>query len=176
MRLVGLLGKRLGGEGGRLRIILLAVGGLLLIAALGLGTAFYSRYVSSEIAANDRIRAKAENELGPIKPMPSSNFIRHSFLSKGEHGDVEDSYRSQSSYESIRSYYDQEFANHGWKFQNEESLKIWGKDVGAKEVSYCKAGLRGYVYFVGAQETKENITYTVGISWGMDRCATPTPR
>jgi hypothetical protein len=175
MRLVGLLGKRLGGEAGRLRIVLLVIGSLVLIGAVSLGTVFYVRYIRSEMAANNLMRAKAENELSPIKRMPSSNFIRHSFLSKGEHGDVEDSYRSQSSYESIRGYYDQEFANQGWKFQNEQSLKIWWKEVGVKEESYGNAGLQVYVYFVGAQETKENITYIVGTSWGTDRCATPPP-
>lgn len=99
--------------------------------------------------------------------MPGSQFIRRGTIAKGSHGTVTDHYYSQASYESIRDYYRREFARLGWKFEQEKKVNVWDQDVGAVELDFCKDGESGGLFFLGRQKTSENITYTVGTSWGL---------
>jgi|ERR1051326_121058 hypothetical protein len=150
--------------------VLLIAGFLLAIILAGAGAILYTRYVRLQTATTEQMKAESEKELGRITAMQESVFVRRDFLAKGEHGVVTDNYRSGLDSKMIRSYYDKEFLKNGWKFLKEENLPVWGKDIGAIQTSYCKRNLKGYIYLLGAQTTKENITYTLGISWGLDGC------
>ena len=135
-----------------------------MVIGIGVGAFVYVRHALNTVEQN---RNKASKELDSIRPMPGSQFIRRGTIAKGSHGTVTDHYNSQASYESIREYYSEEFARLGWKLEHERKVNVRDQDVGAVELDFCKDGESAGLFFLRKQESSENITYTVGTSWGL---------
>lgn len=150
----------------RLTPLNISVGALLIIALLG-GVILYVRSGTTTIMRIQEAKRSATTELDQIKSPPGSVFVRRGTTASGEHGTVTDYYRSQQTYDGVRNHYVNEFERLGWKFEGENGVPVRGRDVGAIKLRFCKNGNSGNVFFVGKQETADNITYTVGTSWGL---------
>jgi len=157
-----------GRSGYRFQVTLLnlTAGGFVAIALIG-ALVLYVRSGVRSFSRTQEARQKANKDLDQFKPMPGSIFVRRATTASGEHGTVTDYYRSEDKREAIRSYYLQEFQQLGWRFQLESRIPLHGEDVGATELVFCKDNERAALFFVGAQQMSDNVTYTVGTSWGL---------
>jgi len=147
-------------------ILILAVGMLLGVTVWG--AISYGRYIHTTEVAIEQMKGEAGAELNGLTPIGEAAYVRRDVIAHEGTGVVGDCFRSELGYDAIKEHYDKEFAREGWRFQREKRALIWGKDVGAMQVSYCKGALEGDLYFVGAQKTTGNITYVVEISWELD--------
>jgi hypothetical protein len=144
----------------------IAVGAFVAIGLLG-ALVLYAWSGITTIKKTHEAKQRATAELDRFKPMPGSVFVRRGSTAGGEHGTVTDHYRTDANYESVRDYCLREFQRLGWEFHGESKMLVRGEDIGAFEIIFCKNSERANLYFVGKQETAGNITYTLGISWGL---------
>jgi len=78
-------------------------------------------------------------------------------------------YLSKAQFSDIQGFYDHELQSHGWQFAQGRSLMQWGKDLGGRELVYCKGELAASVEYAG-QEPQRGWNYALRLSWGLHRC------
>lgn len=110
-----------------------------------------------------------EKEFAQIQHLLEATPIRHCFYSthKSHQALVSNQYKTTLSYPEIRAYYDSELAKHGWKFQREKGVLIWGQNYGGKEAIYSKGQYTASLYYAGDDPSARNWTYSLSISWGL---------
>jgi len=108
-----------------------------------------------------------------ITPMPHAISQNYQSIYKDQHALVEGDYLSTASYQQIRQYYIDELAQHGWQFKQESELRDWGRDLGGKEIFFCKGDYTATVVYSGmGQQANAGWAYALDISWGLkpDMC------
>jgi hypothetical protein len=78
-------------------------------------------------------------------------------------------YSSKTQFSDIREIYDHELQSHGWHLVQSRSLTQWGKDLGGRELVYCKGELAASIEYAGRQPQR-GWTYALRMSWGRHRC------
>ena len=119
------------------------------------------------------VQKDLEKEFKLIMPMPHAISQNYQSIYKDQHALVEGDYLSTASYQQIRQYYIDELAQHGWQFKQESALRDWGRDLGGKEIFFCKGDYTATVVYSGiGQQANAGWAYALDISWGLkpDQC------
>ncbi|MDQ5837337.1 MAG: hypothetical protein M3379_11200 [Acidobacteriota bacterium] len=121
--------------------------------------------VSSQKA--EQVEKELEQEFNSIKPLPGAYLRSHNASYKSRQALVGSTYSTEKPYSEIRKYYDEELANHGWKFHEEYELKDWGRDFGGRTIEYCKGGYKASLQYAGTQ-AHYGWVFALDLSWGLD--------
>jgi hypothetical protein len=113
---------------------------------------------------------EVERVLDEIAPPVSSARTDRHVIFKSDHGNVADDYKSELSYNDIRSYYDHQLSPKGWVFQKESKLLSWSTDKGEMMAFYCKGTLSTELYYTGTEESRLGYRYSISVSWGIYPC------
>jgi len=106
------------------------------------------------------------SEFSAIRPLPNALVLdtQDNFSPWNSHKAlVGAKCRTSTPYSDIREFYNTKLQSHGWRFVGEQPLKDWGKDVGGREVTYCKGPLAASVRYGG-----EKIALQVDLCIGPD--------
>lgn len=77
-------------------------------------------------------------EFNSIQPLPDAIRSDLSSHNKPSSAIVDAKYRSNKSYDKIRSFYIKEATQKGWIFLKEETVRQWGQDLGGKTIEFRK--------------------------------------
>jgi|KBSMisStaDraftv2_1062788.scaffolds.fasta_scaffold249786_1 hypothetical protein len=78
-------------------------------------------------------------------------------------------YSSTTRFSDIQLFYDHALQSHGWHLAESRSLTEWGKDLGGRELVYCKGELAASVEYAGLPPQR-GWTYALRMSWGLHQC------
>lgn len=104
------------------------------------------------------------NEFKLLQPLPDaiqSNLYSHN---KEMQAGVSAYYRSNKSYNEIRSYYIAEAAQKGWAFIGEDTVGDWGKNVGGKTINFRKGDYTLSIQYAG-EKADYGWDFAVGLGW-----------
>ena len=73
-------------------------------------------------------------------------------------------FRSDESYDNMRSFFVERLTQEGWKLNSERQLKDWGKDVGGTELEFQKADFKINIEFRG-EKADDDWDYGITIGW-----------
>ena len=111
-------------------------------------------------------------EFSTITTLPNSSLVGRldTFSVWNSHkASVGATYVSEAQFSDIREFYDRELQSRGWHFAQDRSLTQWGKDLGRRELIYCKGELAASIEYAG-QKPQRGWTYALRLSWGLHRC------
>jgi hypothetical protein len=120
----------------------------------------------------ERIQQDVQKLFLEIKQMPNSTPVEALPRSSYRycHAITSNQYKGKATDQEVRKYYDDELAKHGWVFQKETNVTIWGHDYGGKEFVYCKGEYTASIETSGQLAAENGWSYSFSISWGLYNC------
>jgi hypothetical protein len=120
----------------------------------------------------EQVHQDALQEFALIKPVQdASRLSSHDNFSSWEPRKVlvGATYSTSLPYSEIRAHYNTEMKSHNWTVVEERHLTDWGRDLGGREVRYCKGELSSSLEYAGTK-AQYGWTYAVDVSWAIDGC------
>lgn len=105
-----------------------------------------------------------QNEYNSINQLPVAKEVDHSSIVRLGLVLVQGTFITDANYKEIRNYYQQELPKHGWQFQGEQDMKVWGKDYGGKELRFNKGKFTLNLDYMG-NDPESNFNYSIALSW-----------
>lgn len=124
------------------------------------------QYIVNEPPAR-KAQAVLETEFAKVKTPSWASLIGKISNHKPGQALVEATYTTSVGYKNIRSYYDGELVQKGWRFVGEEGVRDWGRDLGGKEAYYRKGDYDASLQYAG-EKGNYGWTYSLDLSIGMD--------
>jgi len=111
-------------------------------------------------------------EFRAIRPLPDASVVSASdnYSPWNSHKAlVGASYTTRLPYSEIRQYYDRELPQLGWRAVRDHAVTDWGRDLGGREVKYCKGELGASLQYAGTN-AHYGWTFALDLTWGLDGC------
>jgi len=123
-------------------------------------------------AIADKSQKGLEQQFRELPSLSQAVVIQDGSMHKIYHGVVSATYKTQKSYEAIKTHYQHELTSRGWVFKKEDAVLYDRTDYGGKELVYCKNGYGASLQYAGRQETEFGWTFSFGMTWGSvaDEC------
>jgi hypothetical protein len=87
----------------------------------------------------DDVKLKEVERLYNVLPIyPGLQAVAGSSYSKSMLASVSKSYKSEASYEDVKSFYSARLIPEGWQLTEERNLKDWSRDYGGRELTFGK--------------------------------------
>jgi len=96
---------------------------------------------------------------------PGFLAIGGSSYSKSMLVSVSKSYRSEASYDDVKSFYSIRLSSEGWQITEERNLKDWSRDYGGRELTFSKAEYSVVIEYRGDKAVDPDWNYAIGVGW-----------
>ncbi|MBN3786750.1 hypothetical protein [Burkholderia sp. Ac-20353] len=151
--------------GGRdFRKVVISIASAVFLSAF-IAFAIYDHRVNTPKAAS--AQNILEREFQAIKPLPGATVVSFYADHKTSQALTGSMYSTTATYAEIRQYYDGELARLGWKFQTEEPVRDWWRDLGGRTAHYRKNGYSANLQYAG-EKADAGWVYTLDLSWGLE--------
>jgi|GEM_PF-5813356 len=140
--------------------IILSIPFILIVSYNFAGPYIFSEQINESFSV---IQKEFEN----IDNIPDAELVSISNIKKPGVVFIDGYFKSESSYEDIKSYYKDELKSGGWEFIGEGVSKDYGKDEGM-ELHFNKKGIELGIYYISPQYQEEEEygrTFSLAISW-----------
>lgn len=103
-------------------------------------------------------------EYNLLQPLPGAIRNDLSSHNKTTSALVSAGYRSNKSYDEIRSFYIAEAEKNGWIFVDEETVRDWGQDLGGKTIHFRKGDYTLSIQYAG-EKADYGWDFAVSLGW-----------
>jgi hypothetical protein len=111
-------------------------------------------------------QAALERQFDAIPKLPGSVPTGLNQIYKTDRGRV-GFYKSESSPDQIKSYYDNELAKLGWKYEGEKKVEAFQRYSGGSQYLYCNGEIAATLFTTVKDEARLGYTYSLALNWGM---------
>jgi hypothetical protein len=111
-------------------------------------------------------------EFSKITPLPNASLVDttdHFSPWNSHKALVGATYTTGVPFAEIQAFYSRELALRGWRFDEDRAVTEWGKDVGGREITYCKGELAASLEYAGAK-SGYGWTYALDLTFGQHSC------
>jgi hypothetical protein len=109
-----------------------------------------------------------EKNFENIMNIPTAELIETSNIKKSNVVLIEGDFKSDATYEDIKSYYLDELKAEGWEYVSESTPTDWGKDKGLKALDFKKDEMEMEIFYIPANYQKEyGCNFSISISWDL---------
>jgi hypothetical protein len=111
-------------------------------------------------------QAALERQFDAIPKLPGSIPTGLNQIYKTDRGRI-GFYKSESSPDQIKSYYDNELAKLGWKYEGEKKVEAFQRYSGGSQYLYCNGEIAATLFTTVKDEARLGYTYSLALNWGM---------
>jgi hypothetical protein len=122
-------------------------------------------------ASCNQLDPVSQSKLGEIKAIwetlplyPGIVEVNHSASSGFGRAFMSKSFRSEASYNDIKSFYSEYLIRAGWQLVGERPLKDWNKDLGGQLLEFRKGEFYLSIQYAG-KKADYGWDYAIGVSW-----------
>ena len=111
-------------------------------------------------------------EFSKIRPLPNASLVdtTDNFSPWNSHKVlVGATYTTAVPFAEIQAFYSRELALQGRRLDEDRALTDWGKDLGGRDITYCKGDLAASLQYAGAK-SNYGWTYALDLTWGQHSC------
>lgn len=74
-------------------------------------------------------------------------------------------YKTDVDYNNVKAFYVKTLEQHGWKFQQDEQIQEWGRDLGGSVLTFEQGEYKLTVQYAG-ESSSNKWDYSISIIWG----------
>ena len=76
-------------------------------------------------------------------------------------------FKTDASYDQLKTHYESQLTQDGWKLIGERKLEIFQRYPGAMQALFCKDGYAANLFYTGAEAQRLGYNYSLAINWGL---------
>jgi hypothetical protein len=88
----------------------------------------------------------------------SSSTARTAILSK--------KYKATAAFDEVKRFYTKELEQQNWRFDRDEQLSYWGRDLGGRALVFTKEDYHLEIQYAGGKDSGYEWDYSISVSWG----------
>ncbi len=81
---------------------------------------------------------------------------------------ISGTYATHLGYEELKRFYRSELERNGWRLAGEKDLADWGRDLGGRQLTFCKKPYEANLEYAG-QKAQYGWDYAFSMSWNRDK-------
>jgi hypothetical protein len=81
---------------------------------------------------------------------------------------ISGTYETRLGYEALKSFYSAELERNGWRLASETGLSDWGRDLGGRQLTFCKKPYEANLQYAG-HRAAYGWDYAFSMSWNRDK-------
>ncbi len=111
-------------------------------------------------------QAELERQFANIPKLPGSVPTELNKIYKSDRGKI-GFYKTSSTADQIKSYYETELEKLGWKHIGEKKVESYQKFTGGTQNLFCNGEIAATLFITAQDEQRLGYTYSLALNWGM---------